>query len=1836
MTGPSLWDQQYGINSAIAQREQAEFDRARQAAVAAALQDLGMMQGLSGRPAGGGGYPGFQTPPVYATGVPSMPVVPQAHLGAVDWRGLPDTELLGQAKFWGIPDDVARHMPRAELEEIIKQYRQHAWQTQDSLMGDAASIASGLVARGGLGVAQSVTGGLKRLPGVGEWFAKTETLQSVDRWLNELEEGVRATMPERSQWAGGTAEVAGQIAGMIYPGVGAWKLAGAAGRFVPWGGRVTSPIVRAAAQGGSAAYLLEGGSEHPALAVGLGTVLGGAEGWVVQRYGPSLAEAAKRVAAKFRRGGEHLGPARPGALLFLKPRPPADDFEATMLRIVNDPQADRDQWAQAYAFLNTRGSTPVAPPLPRQQRFVPGGDPFEDTMRAVLNDPASTPEQIEQAVAMLSARGAAPVDDFARMTIGGPDLPAGYDPMPDAGPYAPDDFVRSPMGREPVPTDRSPYEPDDFVRMPYREGPPPPTPSVIPGAPDIPPEVADELGSAITGLRPTLPERPRIVSRGGMSLDEASADAIAINKAATVIESPQLGRAAGMVEPDDVVVAQAAVNTNPGGTSVVAGVVDPPAFMASLIPDLPEGYGVRLATRPGDRTPTAIISDQPITDDMVREYESYGFYSGQRVVSASGREGIIVGFEGGKAILRQPNRNLTYRARLEGLSGASSSPGTREVPGLWDAFKQYADGRTVATGEAMGGALTPERLDALRTANMPQYIDDFLDEHGITAVGERARIKEYFNDQYVAEHVALAPEEEALQQAIQAQLDAVEDAIPQTPIARMDDVAASKGFVVIPHGSDGSWSIVDLINPGAPTVAPTEIRFSTREAAEEWITRMQRELPDVTPPGDVPFEIAAASPRASTQEPRLANTRQEEALVENIEELIDDIEADAGGAAPPGTGDHLRAMLGDAAGKGPAALARVWDYAFSQFQPMRARFMELDRRLAQAGLPLNIWGDWDTLSTQMVKNHNWQNRWHDQWARIMAQFDDAQLSTGKVVELYELEDDALRVARAREAGFSPRQIAALEEMHGFFREIFPDTGLDPAREIKRYISHVKKRQAYAGSEQAFDEFTLNPVVTPFHEMARTGNLQMREMDARMLGTIYIRSVGFSRHMRSDWEAITRKWNGIKEIPELKPVADIMANWMHMVRYGYAPGIDRGLKAVHSVMQAFVPGITPAQTRTIFNHGISSTHSALLGFRPDVWMRDSIQIFLALPRAGRTLIDTMMRYSGLDDTAKAAMWDRGIRHGWVNLGMPRTAQPGLFEQAPLALPGEVAPGSYDEFASGAAPGGTYKFLQTAGAFLRDISPTWMRNIQGTPLHPLYLYTKLGERMRLFVGEAGYQKAGQALRSFREHGDFARLEGESAARTFDPAVRAKFRDLVSAGNDEEAAAFLGRQLADATQFRYGGVEGPEAARPVFGKLGAQMGSFTLNLWQYAKESLKNGTKEDRAKFLAMWGASALALELGKKATGWDFSKWHFHNSLTFMGGPWLSAFADAQAGASAAARLAAGQDNAMLQQQADRLATFGATVGNALNPTAGLIRTVGGIQQAQNAPNPQGFVESLARLFTTGERGAGMSWGDWVREQLTGGGTQQPQMVPYSSPMRGSATGTAQPSARPDPLPPAVDGVTIPPEVLRLYGVTDPSRVYVKNGQWVYDSQNKDPNGQVPTHAIAQGLDLLRPGQTWEQYEQEVVARRQQGAGAFNVVRDISRLDIEMQPRVYTLMAMAQEAGISLEVAETVRPQQRQEAIFAQGRGGNSGSIASWTLTSGHRQGRAIDFIVNGDYSGRDPGYRWLQKAAQEVGLVPFSLDPSNQADPGHIYGTDSSFAAPSPRYTQPQRVTGAQW
>ncbi len=143
------------------------------------------------------------------------------------------------------------------------------------------------------------------------------------------------------------------------------------------------------------------------------------------------------------------------------------------------------------------------------------------------------------------------------------------------------------------------------------------------------------------------------------------------------------------------------------------------------------------------------------------------------------------------------------------------------------------------------------------------------------------------------------------------------------------------------------------------------------------------------------------------------------------------------------------------------------------------------------------------------------------------------------------------------------------------------------------------------------------------------------------------------------------------------------------------------------------------------------------------------------------------------------------------------------------------------------------------------------------------------------------------------------------------------------------------------------------------------------------------------------------------------------------------------------------------------------------------------------------------------------------------------------------------------------------------------------------------GPVPGALVATG-----PGEGVTRSE-----TRTTGAPAAIGVRRVSRDPDSLAPALRDRLGrvvtrMQREYGYNVQIAEAGRTQARQDFLFGQGRT-RSGPVVTWTRSSNHTRGRAVDVTIDGGYD--DPAaFARLRQVAQAEGLHTLG-----SRDPGHL-------------------------
>ena len=117
---------------------------------------------------------------------------------------------------------------------------------------------------------------------------------------------------------------------------------------------------------------------------------------------------------------------------------------------------------------------------------------------------------------------------------------------------------------------------------------------------------------------------------------------------------------------------------------------------------------------------------------------------------------------------------------------------------------------------------------------------------------------------------------------------------------------------------------------------------------------------------------------------------------------------------------------------------------------------------------------------------------------------------------------------------------------------------------------------------------------------------------------------------------------------------------------------------------------------------------------------------------------------------------------------------------------------------------------------------------------------------------------------------------------------------------------------------------------------------------------------------------------------------------------------------------------------------------------------------------------------------------------------------------------------------------------------------------------------------------------------------------DVISDIEQLSPKTKELALEFLARCEAEGLPVQITETYRTQERQNALYEQGRS-LPGPIVTWTKNSKHTQGLAFDICkAGGDPYGDDDFFRRCAEIGREVGLSPGYFWEKNPDKPHYQY------------------------
>lgn len=1556
----------------------------------------------------------------------------------------PDSKLVDRAMFWGATREQAESTPRQQLIEWIM-FNNQAARPSDEAASDLLRGA-GMAAMYGVGVLQGLNRGLKALPLVGEAYEHFLGGKYATSYLNQLEEGVRASTPQDVQSIYTVGKVGMGIVAMIPAGNAAWQAVGRYGVALPrlWGWRGATALSRSAlargfVQGVGSTVLLEGGSEeakaHPFLVYGLGAGLGVAGEAAVQFF--SYGRAVTRAGAE--RAAVQMTPPRvTGRGLNTSPQSQvvepsvARQTADTPLGVMHSPFRNPVDDVRSAEF----NASQMVPEGLETTQVVPETAGLPDLPVGFETMPEPTAAALRNLDDAASARplvGVAFKNQRTGQVVSAPGFEDGHEGLAIATARGDASMIEAMIGESSsggewvsgfvTPTGEFLDRAGAAAALRAYHG-TARTTDIFPAVDDFGALASEDVREA-RGYFSTHSRNARVAEdiRHSIELDDAIAQAEATNKVDAVVNTPIAPEVLNATEIDDAAVVAAQTASNPGGVNITPAVVAP----EKVVRKIAHLQGTNTVFAKHNNKLYAITSDEFSNPNLVREFEQFGMFGGQTAIDA--RTGVQIRIvrprPDGQAVVRMESGTRRFLMPMDDLAPNMKSHEVREVPEMWDAFLEYANTRAIATAEEVAhGVRSDTVVKHVLEQNITHYMDDFFDIIGMSSVGSKARISAYFNNRYIEDFGLLVPAERIRTHNLVDEAVAGSYMSERGPTGQLDELAARQGFDVN-YAPDGRVVLSDVVGPqtGEAVERSGHQVFDTPAGANEYLRHLDRELPDLSIPSPVPGEVAAMHIKHT---PGINNVNSQTApkLADALGQQASD--AVRAGEAP----DSQLAFLADRlrSSNDPQDIAdavNTLQRGTLMFSDVRRSGAAIDDVLNQLGLgELRFYGkQQDLLAVEDARSNMFAELSRD-YVPVTRMIRRMNKSNGEWTRIYEIQDDAARLAAAKAAGFNAKEIAAFKEAEKVFHKWFGQTGIQAERELRHYIPHLQKAQRSGDwspiSAMRQSRGPVHPLTDAFFEQVRQGKINVREMDPDHLFLAYASSLaneasGYNAALK----AFQTEMSAIrKELPELGPLHDFVDGWLHALQYGHSSGPDHALDAAHVFLQKLIgPSVTRQQTRQLVNAGLNLNYSSLMGFRVDYMARDIMQLGLAMPRLGTDLAKSVLHWMRGGAKARQAMWQRGIDIGVVSLRPQRSVNPSAVHE----LQEFAATGQGGASAAGVATPRERAILGALGK-IEDMVPDFMLHQK---LHPTHWYGMQGETMRAIVGDAAERRTRDALVAYSKSGNTSEALGtlleDIGATSMRPAVRREAEQLAKSGQFDALSRFMAREHVGASQFYYGAGRSPLTSTTLTGKLFMQLGTYPLYYLQYLEELMLSGAHgATKAKALLGIGATSAALKIAADQSGWDLTRMNPFTPAIGWGGPSLTTALETVDNVGRVGAMAGQGDFSGVAGALGGAALTGAQM---LNPVRGISRTVEGIVGTDQMPGPDFLygrrvggslnsplpAEATARLLLTGERSnrPDMARFNPFYIPLSRSRPVQPQdLQPMMNPVRAMSLGTVQ--------------------------------------------------------------------------------------------------------------------------------------------------------------------------------------------------------------------------------------
>jgi hypothetical protein len=388
----------------------------------------------------------------------------------------------------------------------------------------------------------------------------------------------------------------------------------------------------------------------------------------------------------------------------------------------------------------------------------------------------------------------------------------------------------------------------------------------------------------------------------------------------------------------------------------------------------------------------------------------------------------------------------------------------------------------------------------------------------------------------------------------------------------------------------------------------------------------------------------------------------------------------------------------------------------------------------------------------------------------------------------------------------------------------------------------------------------------------SGHINPHELDPIATTVKHVRNMLFREHFDPLMPGIKQQLKSLDSIDDR--LGKMMGEYVHEIEGLPTEGFKR-LNAVVRTMARFAGiNVDERVAEKFVNTLVRISSQATIPFRVGIVARNAMQSpFFTMPVIGGEAWHHGLKVAlGVDQVGGNLVFDvvrhrqaieRAIKAGAIDPNvLPIHASSEIFGAESRSILGSFGP----KFAKGKLT--VQEWFDMGFSFYR--SPDDLGRVVAFE----------GQRFRFFKHLDDFQK-GQI--------DLDEFKSRAKINTYDEVIVARADDLMRQERWEDAANYLGKQLADKTHLLYANANHPPGWGGVYGRLFGQFGTFPVQYLNYLTEGLtKNIGTKDWFEFTAVHSALNMGVVYGgAKVFGADLGSWATFGSLQYTGGPYAEA-------------------------------------------------------------------------------------------------------------------------------------------------------------------------------------------------------------------------------------------------------------------------------------------------------------------------------------------------------------